>query len=1028
MKTLKQACEPRNSVFDATKRDTVLNLLHLAGDEIQPAGFFEENHVTEGMKTLLTEALRRLAGKSPQAVFKLTQAMGGGKTHSLITLGLLAKHPQFRSQVLPGLPSAKELPPVRVVAFSGRESDVPHGIWGEVARQLGKKDQLKDYYSPLKAPGQTAWVNLLQGEPTLILLDELAPYLDNARSIAVGSSDLAHVTATALSNLFNAVADNQLPQVCVVLTDLVGVYADASAQIQGLLAQVQQEAQRYSLNLTPVQINSNELYDVLRKRLFKALPNEAAIAEVGQGYAKAIRTAKQMDITAQSPEMFAETIQSSYPFHPAIRDLYARFRENPGFQQTRALIRLMRIVAAELWRTGEAEKRYLISVQDFDLNDQETLSEFNLINHTLENAIAHDIANQGRSVAEVLDKNRGGSDARDVCRLILVSSLANVPNAVVGLTIPEIVRDLSAPGRDVTRLKGEVLEQLATSAWYLHSNKDGKLFFKNVENLAAKVQSLTGSILREQALGELRARLGELFLPKTKWCYQEVLALPAIDELDLRPDSTVLVISEPQLGAGLNQSLLAFWRQATYKNRVAFLTGNRDNFDALVEAAKRLKAITHIIEEMRRDRVPETDPQFKDADALKDRYLNQFLSAVKETFSTLWYPASVSGEEKLSSADFLMKFEGNRYDGEQQVVQLLTEKQKFTTDVASDTFRKKVEARLFTTDPMLWNEVKNRAALNPLWQWHRKDALDALREQLLHTEVWAEEGPGWLRKSPPRREATVQVQERRRDDTTGEVELKVTPVHGDLVYAEIGGDATPASKLVENGIFVTHAMGVSFVAHDSAGIHPPGPLQYWQNRVTLRYELWSDKKGGTKVEFHAAPNPDGKTEIRYTTDGSDPTSTGGIYDGPIVVPPDTVVVLALATRQGVRSETLTIRIPKGPQKRTIDPDKPVTWLRKHDSKLTLESYSFLDSLREHGGRASGLKVEITGTEWAELQLQEKVAPEEARLREAVEVLRALVTGGQVGIQATCIQFARGQQLLDWASAAKLELSDKEWKQ
>ena len=70
---------------------------------------------------------------------------------------------------------------------------------------------------------------------------------------------------------------------------------------------------------------------------------------MAQGYAKAIRTAKQMDITAQSPEKFAETIQSSYPFHPAIKDLYARFRENPGFQQTRALIRLLRNVASAPW-------------------------------------------------------------------------------------------------------------------------------------------------------------------------------------------------------------------------------------------------------------------------------------------------------------------------------------------------------------------------------------------------------------------------------------------------------------------------------------------------------------------------------------------------------------------------------------------------------------------------------------------------------------------------------------------------------
>ena len=421
MKPLKKLCTPRDSVFDVSKRDTVLNLTHLVDGKIKEKDFFEENFVTDGMKTLLVEAFRRLHGKSEQALFKLTQAMGGGKTHNLITLGMLAKHPEFRAQVLPGLPTATQLPAVRVVAFSGRETDVPHGIWGEIARQVGEFEAFKDYYSPLKAPGRTAWINLLKGEPTLILLDELPPYLDNAKSVAIGNSDLSKVTATALTNLFEAIAESDLGNVCVVITDLVGTYAEASAQIKGLLQQLQNEAQRHAMNLTPVQMNTDEFYHILRKRLFKELPKESEVDDIAQSYAKAVREAKQMDITAQSPEQFAQLIKSSYPFHPAIKDLYARFRENPGFQQTRALIRLMRIVASRLWQSGEADKKLLIAVQDLDLNDAETLSEVRQVNPTLENAVAHDIAAQGKAVAEVMDTNLGGTDARDACRLLFVA-------------------------------------------------------------------------------------------------------------------------------------------------------------------------------------------------------------------------------------------------------------------------------------------------------------------------------------------------------------------------------------------------------------------------------------------------------------------------------------------------------------------------------------------------------------------------------------------------------------------------------
>ena len=42
---------------------------------------------------------------------------------------------------------------------------------------------------------------------------------------------------------------------------------------------------------------------------------------------------------------------------------------------------------------------------------------------------------------------------------------------------------------------------------------------------------------------------------------------------------------------------------------------------------------------------------------------------------------------------------------------------KYTEEVSGETFRKKVEARLFTQKVMLWSEIKRRAAANPAWQW-----------------------------------------------------------------------------------------------------------------------------------------------------------------------------------------------------------------------------------------------------------------------------------------------------------------------
>jgi hypothetical protein len=64
---------------------------YLAEDRIDANEFFAENYITQGMRLLLTEGFRRLEGRSE--VFKLAQAMGGGKMHNLITFGLLRRHP-----------------------------------------------------------------------------------------------------------------------------------------------------------------------------------------------------------------------------------------------------------------------------------------------------------------------------------------------------------------------------------------------------------------------------------------------------------------------------------------------------------------------------------------------------------------------------------------------------------------------------------------------------------------------------------------------------------------------------------------------------------------------------------------------------------------------------------------------------------------------------------------------------------------------------------------------------------------------
>lgn len=1013
MKTLKKACQPRKSIFDPSKRDTVLSLNNLIKGHIKPEEFFEENYLTQGMRLLLETGFKRLEGKSDQGVFRLTQAMGGGKTHNLIAFGLLAKFPEFRKKVMESFYSPGAIGAVRVVSFTGRESDATYGVWGSIAEQLGKREFFKDYYSPLKAPGQSAWTNLLKGEPVVIMLDELPPYFENAKSHQIGNADLSVVTGTALANLFVAVMED-LPNVCVIITDLTASYTEGSQQIVQALNNLHQEANRVAMDLEPVRMNTDEFYHILRKRIFQNLPPENIVEEVAQGYSKALRDAKMMDITSASPEAFAGQILESYPFHPSIRDLYARFKENQGFQQTRELIRFMRVIVAHLWERTDADA-YLIAPHTIDLNHRDTLSEIRHINPTLENAIANDIASEGKSVSERLDANLGGQDTQDVSKLLLMASLANVPGATRGLAIPEIIAYLCEPGRDISRLKTEVLGNFTTAAWYLHTMSDGKLYFKNVQNLIAKLNATAKGYGPEQSLKELKEYLVRLFTPETKWCYQDVLPLPGVDDIKLNQEKVTLVISQPHQ-EGLHPDLKKFFEQTPLQNRICFLTGQR-NFDSLLETAKRHKAIQLIVSEMVKERVPANDPQMIQALDIKDKIQGQFLMSVKETFNTLQFP----NKNGLSSAEFLMKFTGNEYKGENQIMETLKEGGKYTDDVSSDTFLKKVEARIFTQKRMPWSDIMRRTATTISWQWHRPDALDTLKSDCVHKGTWREDGGGYVEKGPfPLPNTDVKISFITRDDNTGAAKLKLVPINADTIFAEVGAQATPASKKLEDRTYETPEMEVSFLAVDSTGQHKTGDSVSWKNTITIKSRAYRSGKD-MMVELRAAPP---EAPIRYTTDGSNPKTGGGSYEGPFPVQKKTKFVQAVSEFKGVASDVHTLSISWEVKPFEIDPTKAVIWRKTQEINNTTGVYEFISRLRKYGAIVCGITVSVNqdSKKWIEANVGDGVEMSPDVLEGFINKIRELLDSGEVSLRADRMNFAAGQGLIDYASDMKCDIA------
>jgi hypothetical protein len=125
------------------------------------------------------------------------------------------------------------------------------------------------------------------------------------------------------------------------------------------------------------------------------------------------------------------------------------------------------------------------------------------------------------------------------------------------------------------------------------------------------------------------------------------------------------------------------WFDLDYKHRSLFPSGSHDTLETLLETAAELRAIAFILDEMEAEKAPENDPQRTTANDMRDKITLRLLSAARETFTTLLYPHG----EQLMSADFLMQFTENCYNGEEQVRDALKAKHKFTEEISGDTFR-----------------------------------------------------------------------------------------------------------------------------------------------------------------------------------------------------------------------------------------------------------------------------------------------------------------------------------------------------
>lgn len=193
-------------------------------------------------------------------------------------------------------------------------------------------------------------------------------------------------------------------------------------------------------------------------------------------------------------------------------------------------------------------------------------------------------------------------------------------------------------------------------------------------------------------------------------CYQDVEVLSALDGVKLDVEKTTLVIVRPGSqanGLPISADWQEWWAQQEYKNRVLFLTGSRDTFQKLIDAARNSKALESIQDDLKSQNLGQDDPQWRALDGLVTRINLQFSSALKEAFDQVVYP---SINTALRASGIELAFAGNQ-NPEATIRKTLDTAQKFTTKLDDAGFISRAETRLLALQIPKWCYGPNSSAM-----------------------------------------------------------------------------------------------------------------------------------------------------------------------------------------------------------------------------------------------------------------------------------------------------------------------------
>lgn len=487
-----------------------------AMEYVDPVEFFARTYVTEGMKGLLVQAIKRFTGRDGEPVLQLKTSFGGGKTHSLLALFHMAKC-HLSPDKLPNLRETLDeagidvLPDAKVAVLVGtaleparsrRPANLPgvtiNTLWGEMAAQLAiaaNKPELYDYVKESDkkgvSPGSIALKQLFDDcGPCLILMDELVAYakkLYGVDGLPAGSfenfiSFIQEITEAASASR-NSMVVASIPESNVEIGGEGGKKA---------LEAIEHTFGRKESIWKPVA--ANEGFEVVRRRLFLDCKDTAKRDQVCAAFSRMYQTnSGDFPIAAKEVD-YQNRMKACYPIHPEVFDrLYEEWATLEKFQRTRGVLRLMAAVIHELWMANDAAAMIMPGSLTLDMpNVREELIRY-LPNPETWNAVFDSEIDGKNSQPYRLDKNnqRYGKRmaARRVSRTIMLGSAPTVrAQSIRGIEASRIRLGIVQPGESIADFN-DALSNLRNSLTYLYSDSAGNRYWYDTRPTLRKTAS-----------------------------------------------------------------------------------------------------------------------------------------------------------------------------------------------------------------------------------------------------------------------------------------------------------------------------------------------------------------------------------------------------------------------------------------------------------------------------------------------------------------------------------------------------------